>query len=207
MPLYYAHDPVQAIERSGESSRTTHGAQDAVDACRYFGGLIVSAVDGADKDNLLAPKHSPVPGYWEQHPLDPAVETVAAGSFKKKEPPKIQGTGYVVDALEAALWAFHKSYSFKEGLLLAINLGDDADTTGAIYGQLAGAYYGFRWTSRRSYVPRTRGPSRGASQARLLLLWRATRASSQQSPCGRLHGAFYREMGHGRGSPCRDIPP
>jgi ADP-ribosyl-[dinitrogen reductase] hydrolase len=64
------------------------------------------------------------------------------GSYQEKAPPSIRGTGYVVQALEAALWAFHHSESFEEGALLAVNLGDDADTTGAIYGQLAGAYYG-----------------------------------------------------------------
>jgi ADP-ribosylglycohydrolase len=47
-----------------------------------------------------------------------------------------------VDCLEAALWAFHRSETFRDGALLAVNLGDDADTTGAVYGQLAGAYYG-----------------------------------------------------------------
>lgn len=55
---------------------------------------------------------------------------------------EIRGTGYVVQALEAALWAFQNSNSFEEGCLIAVNLGDDADTTGAIYGQIAGAYYG-----------------------------------------------------------------
>ncbi len=48
----------------------------------------------------------------------------------------------MVKSLEAALWAFHRGGSFREGCLLAVNLGDDADTTGAVYGQLAGAYYG-----------------------------------------------------------------
>ena len=47
-----------------------------------------------------------------------------------------------MQALEAALWAFYRSESFREGCLLAVNLGDDADTTAAIYGQIAGAYYG-----------------------------------------------------------------
>lgn len=54
----------------------------------------------------------------------------------------LKGTGYVVDALEAALWAFHRSNGFRGGALLAVNLGDDADTTGAVYGQIAGAHYG-----------------------------------------------------------------
>ena len=48
----------------------------------------------------------------------------------------------MVDSLEVALWAFHRSRDFREGALMAVNLGDDTDTTGAIYGQIAGAYYG-----------------------------------------------------------------
>ena len=70
---------------------------------------------------------------------------MAAWSFKRGEPPEIAGTGYVVRSLEAALWAFHHGSDFREGCLMAANLGDDADTTAAVYGQLAGAYYGEQW--------------------------------------------------------------
>ena len=70
------------------------------------------------------------------------MATVAAGSFKHLNPPEIRGTGYVVQSLEAALWAFHGTDNFRDGCLAAVNLGDDADTTGAIYGQIAGAFYG-----------------------------------------------------------------
>jgi ADP-ribosylglycohydrolase len=49
----------------------------------------------------------------------------------------------VVKSLEAALWAFHRSRSFREGALLAVNLGNDADTFGADFGQIARAYYGY----------------------------------------------------------------
>lgn len=143
VPLFFARNPVEAIERSGDSSRTTHGARTCVDACRYMGGLIAGAVNGAGKDQLLAPMYSPVPGYWEHHPLCPEIEEIARGSFRRKEPPDIRGTGYVVDSLEAALWAFSKGRDFREGALLAVNLGDDADTTGAVYGQIAGAHYGY----------------------------------------------------------------
>ncbi len=142
VPMRYAQDPIAAIERSGESSRTTHGAPAAVDACRYFGGLLVGALRGASKEELLSSRYAPVPRYWLDHPLHPAINDIARGSFKMKQPPSIQGTGYVVKSLEAALWAFQRSDSFREGGLLAVNLGDDTDTTGAIYGQLAGAYYG-----------------------------------------------------------------
>jgi ADP-ribosyl-[dinitrogen reductase] hydrolase len=67
---------------------------------------------------------------------------VARGSFKRRRPPEIVGSGYVVRSLEAALWAFHTTDDFAAGCLAAANLGDDADTTAAIYGQLAGVYYG-----------------------------------------------------------------
>ncbi len=141
-PLFFASDPELAIRMSGESSRTTHGATTCVDACRYFGGLLVGAVRGVDKQTLLSPRYAPVTGLWEREPLCPEIDEIAGGSFRGKEPPAIVGSGYVVKSLEAALWAFHHSTDFRDGCLLAVNLGDDADTTAAIYGQIAGAHYG-----------------------------------------------------------------
>jgi len=156
VPLAYARKPREAIERAGESSRTTHGAAACIDACRYFGALLVGAVNGVGKDELLSERYSPIVGYWKEHPLGAEIGEIAAGSFKRREPPEIQGSGYVVKSLEAALWAFHRSDSFREGCLLAVNLGDDADTTGAVYGQLAGAFYGERgipesWLARLAH--------------------------------------------------------
>ena len=142
IPMAYATYPEQAIQRAAESSRTTHGCEEAVDACRYFGGLLVGALNGATKDGLLATRYAPIPQYWERNTLSPKIDAIARGSFKEKSPPQIAGTGYVVASLEAALWAFHSTRSFEEGALRAVNLGDDADTTGAVYGQIAGAYYG-----------------------------------------------------------------
>jgi ADP-ribosylglycohydrolase len=142
VPLYYVESPREAIQRSGESSRTTHGAASAIDACRYFGGLIVGAILGITKEELLSDRYSPVQEYWQENSLVREIDDIAAGSFKRLKPPRIKGTGYVVKCLEAALWAFYSSDSFREGCLLAVNLGDDADTTGAVYGQIAGAYYG-----------------------------------------------------------------
>ncbi len=142
VPLFFAQHAEEAIERSAESSRTTHGAENAVDACRYLGALLVGTANGAGKEELLSERYCPVSGCWEERPLAPEIDDVASGSFKRKEPPEIKGSGYVVRSLEAALWAFYRSDSFEEGCLLAANLGDDADTTAAVYGQLAGAFYG-----------------------------------------------------------------
>ena len=140
--LFYADDPAKAIEMAGESSKTTHGAKTTVDACRYLGALIVGAISGVEKEALLSDRYSPIGGYWERYPLCPEIDEIARGAFKHRNPPEIEGTGYVVRSLEAALWAFYNGETFMEGCLNAVNLGDDADTTGAVYGGLTGAYYG-----------------------------------------------------------------
>jgi ADP-ribosylglycohydrolase len=142
VPLAYARQPALAIEKCAESSLTTHGLRVTADACRYFGALILGALSGENKETLLSPLYTPVVGYWTRIPLHREIEEVGRGTFKTKQPPEITGNGYVVSNLEAALWAFYRGLDYREGALLAVNLGDDADTTGAIYGQLAGAYYG-----------------------------------------------------------------
>jgi len=142
VPLAFRKQPELAIQYAAESSHATHAAPAAVDACRYFAGLILGALDGAEKSELLSAGFTPYPNAWQATPLHPQIAAVAEGSFKRKHPPEIRGTGYVVQSLEAALWAFYHTDNFESGCLRATNLGEDADTTAAIYGQLAGAFYG-----------------------------------------------------------------
>lgn len=143
VPMAFANDPLEAMRLAGGSSRTTHGACICMDACRYMAGLIVGAIAGASKEELIAPGYTPCPGSWGAEPLCDEISEVAAGSFLRKEPPEIRGSGYVMQSLEAALWAFTKSDSFEEGALLAVNLGDDADTAGAVF-----------WADRRGVLRR-----------------------------------------------------
>lgn len=138
--MYYAEQPAEAIRYAAMSSRTTHGAAECLAACRLLAAYILAGLYGWSKRDMLAPEAF---GEWlDEDTLTPHMLNIKQGSYKMKEPPQIQGSGYVVESLEAALWAFHKSASFAEGALLAVNLGNDADTTGAIYGQIAGAFYG-----------------------------------------------------------------
>lgn len=157
VPLFFAATPAEAVARAADSSRTTHAAHEAVDACRYLAALIVGAVRGVTKEELLSDHFAPVQGLWDLEPLAPRIAEIASGSFRRREPPEIRGTGYVVESLEAALWAFDRSDSFRDGALRAVNLGDDADTTGAVYGQLAGALYGvdaipYEWRMKLSLL-------------------------------------------------------
>lgn len=140
--MAFAAQPAEAIRLCGDSARTTHNFLESVDTCRLLGALIVGALCGEQKDRLLSPGYSPVDGLWQSEPLTPLVQEISLGSYQYKNPPAIRGGGLSAESLEAALWAFFHSGSFEEGVLLAVNLGDDADSTGAVFGQLAGAYYG-----------------------------------------------------------------
>jgi len=149
VPLYFAANPEEAVAMAAASSRTTHAVAPAVDACRYYCGLMLGALQDADKDELLGSKYEPVEGIWARSPLCLEIDEIAGGSFRRRMPPEIKGSGYVVRSMEAALWAFWHGSSFQEGCLLAANLGADADTTAAIYGQLAGCFYGEGGIPRR----------------------------------------------------------
>lgn len=63
-------------------------------------------------------------------------------TFKNLDEDNIKSAGYVVDTLEAAIWCFLNTDSYKDCVLKAVNLGDDTDTVGAVAGGLAGLYYG-----------------------------------------------------------------
>ncbi|MFH1923379.1 MAG: ADP-ribosylglycohydrolase family protein [Planctomycetota bacterium] len=125
-----------------DSSRPTHASPQCLSACAYLGLILCGLIHGLDRDEVLTPDWGPLWQLKELHALHEEVAEVAAGSFRDKEPPEIVGSGYVVKTLEAALWAFHDAADFREAVLKVVNLGDDADTTGAVCGQLAGAYWG-----------------------------------------------------------------
>ena len=148
VPLFFYKNPAQAVKLSGISGRITHGDQKAYDACRYYGALIVATLHGESKEQLLDENfYLNHQNWFNGEALHPDIMQIAEGSYKKEGgyDDGIRGKGYIVNALEAALWAFnYDDNSFKKGVLAAVNLGDDTDTTAAIYGQLAGAYYGYK---------------------------------------------------------------
>lgn len=135
VPMFYFPDREAAIEMSGESSRTTHGAQECIEASRLFGAMLVTAFSGCSKDEILFGHGIGIVG-------SEGLRLIAAGNYRHSTEADIQGSGYVVESLEAALWCFLNTDSFRAAVLRATNLGRDADTTAAICGQLAGAFYG-----------------------------------------------------------------
>ncbi|MGJ8656634.1 MAG: ADP-ribosylglycohydrolase family protein [Akkermansiaceae bacterium] len=138
VPLFYATEKDIAIHQSAESSKTTHGSAECIDACRTMACILVNFLHGQSKQEALS--SSALINSIE--PNTQKIKAILQGSYQTKQSEEIRGSGYVVDSLEAALWAFWNSDNFEQGALLAVNLGDDADTTGAVYGQIAGSYYG-----------------------------------------------------------------
>jgi ADP-ribosylglycohydrolase len=136
VPIRWHTDLAEAADRSAESSRSTHAADRPVDACRVLGAMVAALVAGHPASDVF--HHD----FWRYGPLHPEVEAVARGSWRHREPPTIKGSGYCVAALEAAIWAVAGATDFRAAVLRAANLGDDADTTAAIAGQLAGARWG-----------------------------------------------------------------
>ena len=152
VPLFYSNDMQMAIEMSGKSSLTTHDHPLCIDACRLYASMIVKAVNGKSKAEILEYDAD----LWKDNPLADPIDAIARGSYKEKSPPPVTGTTFgtevpdgirgtlnVVESIEASIWVFNVTGSFAAGALQAVNLGDDADTTAAIFGQLGGAYYGY----------------------------------------------------------------
>jgi len=134
VPMFYAGDERATWHYARESTRTTHGAQEALDCSGLFALQLRAALLGHAREEILAIR-APAP-------LSPKVHALMEGAWRAKSREEIRGSGYCVESLEAALWCFAATSTFEQAVLEAANLGDDADTTAAICGQLAGAFYG-----------------------------------------------------------------
>ncbi len=148
--LRFWHDRPRLIAAAADQSRTTHGAEEAVDACRAFAELLAEAIAGSPRADLLAGR---------RFEGAPAVARVMAGSWRGRPRNRIRSSGYVVHTLEATIWSVARSGDFRNAVLLAANLADDADTVAAVTGQLAGALYGLsgipdNWLERVSWKDR-----------------------------------------------------
>ncbi|MBJ6127391.1 ADP-ribosylglycohydrolase family protein [Microvirga splendida] len=130
--IYALQDAQLAVGYAREQSRTTHGAPVAIEACALFTLLLREAIETGTKNVL---QRRP----WKGHGV---IRSIAAGEWKAKSRDNVSSSGYVASTLEAALWCVDQTNSFEEALVLAVNLADDADTVGAVTGQLAGALYG-----------------------------------------------------------------
>ena len=151
--LRFWNDRPRLIATAAGQSRTTHGAEEAVDACRAFAELLADAIEGSPRAGLLAPRSFKGTEAVSSraacmHPEDTdkewakAIADIMAGCWRGRPRDEIRSSGYVAHTLEAAIWSVARTGDFRNAVLLAANLADDADTVAAVAGQLAGALYG-----------------------------------------------------------------
>ena len=135
IPMFFFGNESETLEFAALSSMTTHASAECLACCQYFSLILLKALAGeTDKEKLL-PESTALS-------LPESLSCLSNQDFRSPSDSDIVGSGYVVQSLEAALWCFWHTTSFEAAILAAANLGDDADTTAAICGQLAGAYYG-----------------------------------------------------------------
>lgn len=142
--IKHTNNVSNAINIAKLQSRITHASSECIAACQYFTILLCEAIQGNPKDEILRNRpfiHSKKVNYISQ------------GCYKNKKRDEIDSSPYVISSLEAALWAIYNTNNFEDALILAVNLGYDADTIGAITGQLAGAIYGFSAIPQKWLTP------------------------------------------------------
>ena len=137
-------DSVKACQIASAQSRATHHSDLSAACCELLAAILSGLIAGQSWDEAidLATGFS-----WPE-----AVTDIARGGWRGKPAEDISSTGFVVHTLEAAIWSVGTTDSFEAALVRAVNLGDDADTVGAVAGQIAGARYGLgsipeRWLS------------------------------------------------------------
>lgn len=148
--LRYWNDPERLRDVCRRQSYTTHGVQESVDACEALGAILATLIAGRPLTDALNRNYGT---------FSDGVQRVVDGSWKGKPRSDIRSSGYVIHTLEAAMWCLSETTTFREAVLLAVNLGDDADTVGAVTGQIAGATYGLsaipeKWVSRLAWSER-----------------------------------------------------
>ncbi|MBL8019901.1 MAG: ADP-ribosylglycohydrolase family protein [Leptospirales bacterium] len=122
----------------------THGHPRSKFGCWLFTEFLRNIARGQSKEEALSVAHASIQSWVDaQGPgITEWIHFARCTPLIQDLPmEEIKSTGYVVHTLEASLWCFLRSETFADAVLAAVNLGDDTDTTGAVAGAMAGAFY------------------------------------------------------------------
>ena len=165
MYCYNTKDSISALSLCAFQSSMTHPSSQSIE-CSMLMGAIINKILSGEQDkvkilnfNTLLDENSKqmYKELFEEYKCvsNTRIEQIKEVLYKDSPSELISGDGYCVYTLEAALWAFLSTDSFKDGLKRVVSLGDDTDTTGAVYGQIAGAYYGIdniTWVEKVAWI-------------------------------------------------------
>ncbi|MEX2530795.1 MAG: ADP-ribosylglycohydrolase family protein [Gemmatimonadota bacterium] len=166
--LYFHDDEALALEAAWVSTACTHRAPQALSGSDLFARMLLAALRGEEREAILAAGKDERFAHAVDEPRDGRYHSEIAAIARGegiRDPFDYSGGGYVVDTLQVVLRAFAATDSFREGALATVNAGGDADTNGAVFGQLAGAYYGLgaiptEWLERLAWKDRLLGVAR-----------------------------------------------
>ncbi|MCX8227102.1 MAG: ADP-ribosylglycohydrolase family protein, partial [Sulfitobacter sp.] len=138
---FASNDIALARSVASAQSRATHASQAANECCQFLAELLCRLTREESFSNILGSESN---NKWRA-----AISNTFPPNLSEISEADVRSGGYVVDTLHVALWSVQNTRTFEEAVLKAVNLGDDADTTGAVTGQIAGACYGY------SSIPRS----------------------------------------------------
>lgn len=143
VPLFYYHEGIKSmIEHSIESSTTTHQSEIVLDNIKYFTIIFNKILNGErDKNKLIRLTDEELKEYKIKN--ETIIKELHEFDYENVKTNKLNTGGFCIYSTIVALHCLSTTKNFKDAVLKAVNLGGDADTNGAITGQLAGAYYGF----------------------------------------------------------------
>jgi ADP-ribosyl-[dinitrogen reductase] hydrolase len=134
------------IERMREISGITHRHFRSVLSCFIFSKLAALLFQGFEKMDAYSKTIDEVESFIATQDFNPTevnlFKRILSGSIVKEPEERIYSSGYVLHTLEASIWCFLNTNTYREAVLKAVNLGEDTDTTGCVTGALAGLYYG-----------------------------------------------------------------
>ena len=132
----FAKDNIEeAVVLAGLQSRATHASRHAEECCQILAELLCHLISGKPLMWAVEQAHN--------RPRNNEISMMMHRNIVEESADDIQSGGYVINTLHAALWSNLTADSFESAVLKACNLGDDADTTAAVAGQIAGAMYGY----------------------------------------------------------------
>jgi len=136
----------EQFEITHKVSRITHGHLRSQMACGIYIQIAINLLK-EDPPEIAYKKAKEISlDYYSREPYVYELkhfDRILKSDIRKLPLDLIKSTGYVIDTLEASLWSFLNSKTFKDAVLTAVNLGGDTDTIGAVTGGLAGIYYGY----------------------------------------------------------------
>jgi ADP-ribosyl-[dinitrogen reductase] hydrolase len=165
LPMFYYGNISEVLSKASFESIMTHPSSQSIQCSMLFGAMINKALSG-EKDKMKILNFDSLMDENSKQMYkeicdkyncneNGRIESIKKVEYKDYSLEKLSGDGYCVYTLEAALWAFLTTDNFKDGLKKVVSLGDDTDTTGVVYGQLAGAYYGINnipWVDKIAWI-------------------------------------------------------